>query len=470
MLKKFIQAHYDTILLLLNYLKIGVYITDGKGKTLLVNDESCKTGGLTRQEVMGRYMDDLEREGYVEESVTLRVLKSGKDEVMIQKLGEGGRIYCSAHPVYAGSEIDLVITTEKDTTEGHILQRLLKEQQDVTIKYEKELAYLRKMNLKEADSLIAIDENTSRCVAQAKRVAALDTTALITGESGVGKEVIANLIHKYSQRSEKPFIKINCSAIPESLMESEMFGYKAGAFTGAQAGGKIGYFELADGGSLFLDEIGDMPLQLQAKLLRAIQDKEIMPLGGTKSVHVDVRLIAATNKDIIEAMNAGAFRKDLYYRLAVMLIEIPPLRERGADIAHLAMHFIAYFNKKYGYRKSLEPGALDILKQHNWPGNVRELQNIIERCVISFDGDSITAFQVMQVIRMPDTQSQISPALPAQPLAEEGTTMKEIMSAYEKQVVLSALRQSKNASEASRRLGIDRSTMSRYMKKHNIHT
>jgi len=468
MLKDLIKYHYDDLLSFLNCLKFGIYITDGKGKTLLVNDESCKTGGLTRKEVMGRYMDDLEREGFVEESVTLKVLKSGKEEVMIQKLGDGDSIFCSAHPVYKGDKINYVIITEKDITESFILRRLLSEQQVEAEKYQKELAYLRKMNSQEKGSVITVDENMSRCVAQANRVASLDTTVLITGESGTGKEVIANLIYTQSQRNSKPFIKVNCSAIPENLMESEMFGYEKGAFTGAQAGGKAGYFELANGGTLFLDEIGEMPLQLQTKLLRVLQDKEIRPLGGTKAIPVDVRLIAATNKDLNIALDTGHFRKDLYYRLAVMVIEIPPLRNRGADIAHLAMRFVEQFNKKYAFNKSLEPGALEVLQQYDWPGNVRELQNVIERCMISFDSDSITPFQVAQFIRIPDRAQNQFLLDPSDMLKSDEKTLNEIMDDYEKQVISFALRSSKNASEASRKLGIDRSTMSRHMKKHKI--
>jgi len=467
MLHEMIKHHYNEMLEFLNCLKVGVYITDGKGKTLLVNDESCKTGGLTRQEVMGRYMDELEREGFVDESVTLRALRSGQEEVMIQKLGDGGQVFASAHPVYSGNKIAYVIVTEKDITESLILRRLISEQQVEVKEYEEALAFLRKMNLQEKGSVVAVDDNMLKCVAQAERVAALDTTVLITGESGTGKEIIANLIYTKSRRNEKPFIKVNCSAIPDNLIESEMFGYEGGAFTGAQAGGKSGYFKLANGGTLFLDEIGEMPLQLQTKLLRVLQDKEVMPVGGTKPVHVDVRLIAATNKDLNTALEAGQLRKDLYYRLAVMLIEIPPLRERRADIALLATSFVEQFNKKYAFSKILEPGALAVLEQYDWPGNVRELQNVIERCIISYDSDSITPFQVSQFVRTRDIQNQLL-IDPVEIIEKEEKSLCEMMSDYEKQVILSELKRCKNASEASRKLGIDRSTMSRHMKKHGI--
>jgi PAS domain S-box-containing protein len=468
MIRKFIKNNYDDILDLMNRLKVGVYITDGKGTTLLVNDESCKTGGLTRQQVIGRHVSELEEEGFIEESVTMRALKSGQEEIMIQNLGDGGRVFCSSHPIYDNGKISYVITTEKDITESQILQDLLKEKQIETEKYEMELTYLRKMNLLEKGPVVAVDENMSRNVSQAKRVAALDATVLITGESGTGKEVIANLIYSNSKRADKPFIKVNCSAIPENLMESEMFGYQEGAFTGAKTGGKAGYFQMANGGTLFLDEIGEMPLNLQSKLLRVLQDKEVMPLGGEVPIPVDIRLIAATNKDLNAAMGKGNFRKDLYYRLAVMIIEIPPLRERKADIAHLASNFVDQFNKKYGFKKTLEPQAIDLLMEYDWPGNVRELQNLIERCMISYDNMAITPYHVASFIR-PSSAHVHYLLEKAESDISETKTLSEMMAEFEKKILVTTLKGSKNASEASRKLGIDRSTMSRNIKKHNIY-
>jgi PAS domain S-box-containing protein len=491
MLKDFLIEHYDEVLELLDCLRVGVYITDGNGTTLMVNEESCKTGGLAREEVTGRNMRDLEREGYVRESVTMKVLASGQDEVMIQGLGDGGRVFCSSHPVYKGKKISLVVTTEKDITETHILRKLLRQRNLVTKQYEKELEYLRLSNIQPVETIIAQDERMRRCVEQAKRVAALDTTVLLTGESGTGKEVIANLIYSKSNRAGQPFIKVNCAAIPENLLESEMFGYAGGAFTGAMKGGKAGYFELANGGTLFLDEIGEMAIHLQTKLLRALQDRVVMPVGGTKAVKVDVRLIAASNIDLDAALKNGSFREDLYYRLAVMVIDLPPLRERHADIGPLAACFLEEFNKKYALHKQLEPGAVKALERYPWPGNARELQNVIERCMISFGGDAVTAFQVAQLLNVrreaaPGKEASLTGEDPAACLAEavapehgsdvqagmktktKKKPLRQIMDDYERQVLLSALHQSKNASEASKMLGIDKSTMSRHMRKHGI--
>ena len=279
------------------------------------------------------------------------------------------------------------------------------------------------------------------------------------------------------ERAGQPFIKVNCAAIPENLLESEMFGYAGGAFTGAKKGGKAGYFELANGGTLFLDEIGEMASHLQSKLLRTLQDRVVMPVGGTKAVKVDVRLIAASNIDLDAALKSGGFREDLYYRLAVMVIDLPPLRDRHADIGPLAACFLEEFNKKYALHKRLEPGAVKALERYPWPGNARELQNVIERCMISFGGDAVTAFQVAQLLNVHREASLEKEAAcaamdPAAHLAgnpEAGEkTLRQLMEDYEREVLLAALHQSKNASEASRRLGIDKSTMSRHMHRHGI--
>jgi PAS domain S-box-containing protein len=466
-LQNLFKDHYDDLLALLNALKVGVYITDGEGNTVMVNDESCKTGGLTREDVHGRNMRDLEREGFVKESITLKVLASGKAETMIQELGDGNRIFSAALPVYKDGRIRHVVITEKDITESYILQKLLRQRQINETKYERELEYLRDSTIPTTGAVIARDQKMRRCVTQAKRAASFNTTVLLTGESGAGKEVLAHFIRNESDRKDKPFIKVNCAAIPENLLESEMFGYAEGAFTGAQKGGKVGYFELANEGTLLLDEIGDMPKNLQTKLLRVLSDNEVTPVGGTRPVRLDVRLIVATNKNLAAIIKEGNFREDLYYRLAIMQIEIPPLRERPLDIAPLAVQFVDAFSRKHAHKKTLEPGAIEALEQYDWPGNVRELQNVIERCMISFDGDSITSFQVAQLIRL-DKDNPFPCDDPAGALENEGKTLNELLAEYKKQIILSALHRSRNASEASRKLGVNRSTLSRQMRRYGF--
>ena len=238
--------------------------------------------------------------------------------------------------------------------------------------------------------IIGVSESVRNLIEVIRKVASTDSTVLITGESGTGKSLIARAIHFLSGRKDKPFVTINCAAIPDTLLEAELFGYERGAFTGAHTS-RRGKFELADGGTVFLDEIGDMPLYLQAKILRVIQDKEIEHLGGEKVIKVDVRIIAATNRDLETLVREGKFREDLYYRLNVIPIHVPPLRERKEDIPVLVEHFLEKFNEKYGKNVRISPDAMEALMEYNWPGNVRELENTIERIVVMNEGTVRTA-------------------------------------------------------------------------------
>jgi PAS domain S-box-containing protein len=469
MIEHLLQDHYKELLELLDCLKVGVYITDGEGKTLLVNDESCKTGGLTKAEVVGRYMEDLEKEGFIEESVTLKTLKSGKVENMIQNCGDGNKVFVSAQPVFADHRIAFVITTERDITEIVLLKELMERIDTERERYLQELEYLRDINNSAMESVIASDESSKKCVDYAIRLAGLDTNVLLNGESGTGKEIYANLIYRKSDRYEKPFIKVNIAAIPETLVESELFGYEKGSFTGADKRGKIGYFELANNGTIFLDEIGEMPINLQSKLLRVIQEKEVMRIGGTAPIPLDVRIIAATNIDLRQAIAAGKFREDLYYRLAVTPIDILPLRKRKADIRSFALYYIKIFNKKYSMTKRLTEGALRMLEDYDWPGNVRELQNIVERAVITFDVFEIGALQIAELLRPSGEGIRSKP--PSADIREadaQRKPLKELLADYEKKILIDALLHCKTATEAGRLLDVEKSTLSRRMKRYGI--
>jgi len=241
------------------------------------------------------------------------------------------------------------------------------------------------------DKIIAESPEMKELLALAYRIASYDSTVLICGESGVGKEVVANYIHHHSARSQEPYIKVNCTAIPESLLESHFFGYEPGSFTGALHKGKAGIFEAANNGTIFLDEIGDLPFSLQGKLLRVLQEGEVMRIGGTKLRHVNVRIIAATNKNLPSLVNKNLFREDLYYRLNVIPLLIPPLRQRREDIISLLNHYKKKYETKFHINKRFAPEVYDLLLNYNWPGNVRELRNTIERLfVITEPGTTIT--------------------------------------------------------------------------------
>lgn len=462
MYKKFVEKNYKELLDILNCLKVGVYITDGNGKTLLLNDESCKTGGLERSETVGKNMRELERMGFIEESVSLKTIESGKEEMIIQNLGDGDKVYVTGTPLKSDKGIDVVVCTERDITETLTLKELLEEKNKDNAKIKDEIEYLRKQNIVMWGNMIAEDFETKLLAEKATRVAKLDATVLLTGESGTGKEVFANFIYQNSGRAGKPFIKVNCAAIPENLMESELFGYEKGAFSGADKNGKAGLFEMANHGTLFLDEVGEIPIHLQSKLLRAIQEREIMHVGGTKTIPVDIRFIAATNRDLKEAVRNGTFRGDLYYRLNVMPIELMPLKGRKKDIKALVDYFTEKFNVTYKLSKVVSPEAMEVLKDFDWPGNIRELENVMERLMISSDDEIITKRQTERAIGVPTDLSG------ADLSGIEGKSLDELMDAYEKSILESMLAKYKRASEVGRALNVNKSTLSRRMKKYGL--
>ncbi|HEV3036535.1 MAG TPA: sigma-54 dependent transcriptional regulator [Candidatus Angelobacter sp.] len=300
-------------------------------------------------------------------------------------------------------------------------------------------------------NIVARSRKMQEVLAIVARVAPTHSTVLLGGESGVGKDLIARAIHQNSRRSSGPFIKINSTAIPDNLFESELFGYEKGAFTGAN-NSKPGKFELADKGSLFLDEIGDVPAAIQVKLLRVLQEREFERLGGTKTLKVDVRLVAATNKDLRAALEQGTFREDLYYRLNVVPIDIPPLREHKEDIPDLAHHFLARFSQQNGKEiETITPPALKLLMDYHWPGNVRQLENTLERAVAFSSDDVIDADDIHL-----DSLSKAAGAVAASSFLPEGMTLEQ----WEDDLIREALRRAQgNKSQAARLLGLSRNAL-----------
>lgn len=314
--------------------------------------------------------------------------------------------------------------------------------------------------LEEKYRIVAVSEMSLGIISKIETVAPTTAKVLITGETGTGKELVARTLHLKSARSSAPFVKLNCAAIPPELMESELFGHKKGAFTGAFKD-TIGKFQMADGGTLFLDEIGDMDLMLQAKLLHVLQDNEFMMLGSNNSVKVDVRIIAATNKNIEQMVSEGSFREDLYHRLNVVSIHVPPLRERPADVAPLARHFLETFTDTYNKQvNAFTPEALNILMNYQWPGNVRELRNAVEKLVIFADKPVINSTDVLNVL-------EESPDDKKPPLAP--VSLKEELSRYEREYILRALDATGwKMQESAKLLGFDRSTLYKKMQKLHI--
>lgn len=354
----------------------AIYIADANGITLKTNDAIERLTGIPKEYYIGKDLRYLEKRGVVQKSVSFEVMKHKKPVTVIQENALGKVILITGSPVFdEQGEVIRVVTNLRDISE---LNRL-----------REELLQLRKFHSGEEQVVVA-SKSMERVMELTRRVAKTDTTVLLLGESGVGKEVVARMIHRNSGRYEKgTFIKVNCGAIPQELLESELFGYEPGAFTGAKKEGKPGMFELAHEGTLFLDEIGELPLHLQVKLLRVLQEQEFLRIGGVKPIKVNVRIIAATNRDLKKMVADGTFREDLYYRLYVVPIEIPPLRKRKEEILPLIRFYLDKFNRKYKTAKTLTGETLKILEQYKWPGNIRELANLIERLLIITPSDEI---------------------------------------------------------------------------------
>jgi len=438
----------------------GITITDGKGFTLKVNHACERITGIRAPEEVGKHMRELVNSGFYSESVVLKVLKQHKQISMLQTARNGKEIMVTGTPIIKNDEIIRVIVNVRDLSELTDLKNELEDIRQKNNKYKSELQYLRQERTR-FDGMVVQSKEMEKVVDLAILIAPVDTTVLIQGESGAGKEVIARLIHDHSKRKDKAFVKIDCSAIPETLLESELFGYEKGAFTGANREGKIGIIELAQEGTLFLDEIGDMPINMQVKLLRVLQDHEIHRIGGQKPIQVDIRIIAATNKDLKNMVEAKAFREDLYYRLDVVPIYIPPLRKRRKDIQSLSMHFLERFNHRYNLNKTIKPEVLKSMIEYDWPGNVRELENMVERLIVTSKYQAITMIDLPRVLKRGlQTGKNLLPV--------NISPFKDAMDKYEKELLLHIVGEGHGMKEIADILQLDVSTVRRKLRKHQI--
>ena len=438
----------------------GIYITDDKGKVLRANAAFERMFSLNRKNILGETVYNLIEKGVFNKSAVIKTLDSYQNATVMYE-NNGKKILATSTPVFnQKGKMNNVVVNVRDITELNGLRMELEHQQKLAEKYSYQLKELQEKK-QLFPNVIMHSKKMQEVMYIVTKVAEVDSTILVTGESGVGKEVVVRHIHSLSSRSNGGLIKINCGAIPPTLLESELFGYEPGAFTGAREKGKIGLFELSHEGTLFLDEIGEMDIGMQVKLLRALQEKEITKVGGTKPIKIDVRIIAATNRNLRKMMEEGKFREDLFYRLNVININIPPLRERKEDITPLILYNLDKFNKKYHKNKSFAEKTVKILEEYSWPGNIRELENLVENLVVLVEADKIMPVHLPEnIIGKTQNDGGI--------VANGIIPLKKAVEMIECQIINNAKNKYDSTREIAKVLGVNQSTIVRKMQKYRI--
>lgn len=431
----------DLLLTIIENLPFSLYVTDAEGNSILANEAFVKTTGMSKEEVLSRNVLSMVESRVYSPAVTPIVINEKRTISINQQLKNSENTVVTGIPLFnENGSLSMVITVSGQTPIG----------KPFAVKHE-----LNGAN----EGIIYKSDQMEEIVNIARQVANVDSTVLITGESGVGKDVVANLIHMESERSNKPFIHLNCGAIPEQLLESELFGYEPGTFTGADRKGKKGHIEAASDGTLFLDEIGEMSVSLQVKLLQVIQSKQITRMGSTTPIDVNIRIIAATNRDLLEDIKKGLFRLDLYYRLNVIPLYIPPLRERKEDILPLAYYFLEEYNKKNNKQFKITFDIEKTLMASNWPGNIRELENFIERLVV-IERNETTLSNLSSVI------SSNKPSYKESIEVHAIIPLKEAVDIVEKKLIEKAASVDKNSYKIASLLEISQSSAHRKMQKY----
>ena len=460
---------YEKLKYALNHMKATLLVCDRKRDVIYYNDYVCTALRLSRDILEGANLDRLCADGYLQNSASVQAYESKKLSIRYVT-GKGKTqmpLLTVSNPVLdERGEVEMVVAVSFD---DKICEMVSHELMEARQKSAQLLDYFT--NGKTMDNIIAESPAMRQIMSFLSRISSADSNILLMGPTGAGKEVLAKFIHSQSMRSSQIFIPVNCAAIPESLMESEFFGYEKGTFTGGNKEGKAGILELADGGTVFLDEVGEMSLALQAKFLRVIETGEVTRLGSATSKKVNFRLIAATHRNLEEMCDQGDFRRDLYYRLNILSVKIPPLCERVEDIVPLAMHFLAKLNKKYGKRKTISKGTLEWMQGYKWPGNVRELRNVVERLyvtsstdiLLSPEGDRNGLLDWGTTYPGPGTHSDEE-----QPLRiAEGVSLHSAVEEYERRLVCQAIKDCDgNVSKAAEKLQLHKSVLYRKLEKY----
>ncbi|MFB5663377.1 sigma-54 interaction domain-containing protein [Alteribacillus sp. HJP-4] len=444
---------------ILNVLHDGLYFSDCRGNTIWLNDASEKILGASRKQLIGNNVWDLEEAGIMKPSITRMVIEGGESVSGVQT-SLGDREYLVTGHILDLDGDSIIVVHSRDITKDVEKSLQLEETENLLRRFSQEIRHIQvEKNEVEGKGFLGKGPKFRKLLRLISKVAGVQTTVLITGETGTGKNAVAERIHDLSDRHQGPLIQINCGSIPASLVESELFGYKKGAFTGAYTGGKTGLVKLADKGTLFLDEIGELPLHVQPKLLQLLQDKTFLPVGGTSLEKADIRIIAATNKDLKKMAGEGTFREDLYYRLNVLPIHVLPLRERREDIFPILQVNLEHFNQLHQKNRSFTRGLYEELQAYHWPGNIRELENVVERLVVTADKEKVDLQDLPDNMRQLRTDNSLE-------MIEEGESLPDTLNRIEKSKVIEAYRKHGSTRKAAKMLGITQSALMRRLKKY----
>ncbi len=440
----------------------NITITNEKGTIIYTNPSHWSVYGVEEVQLIGKSIYQLEKDGFLSPSITAMVIKEQKPIQLMQHTKKNKIIMSTAYPIFNEyGKLTHVISYAQDQTEIRNLQDQYEQLERKVEEYQTEVEELR-VN----EGYHFRSKEMLQIVKTIRRVAKTDATVLLLGESGVGKSMLAHNVHKLSNRQKEPFIEVNCSTIPENLFESEMFGYESGSFTGATKKGKQGLIEQAHNGTLFLDEIGELPLGIQVKLLKVLQEKKFIRIGGNKEIHIDFRLITATNQNLEEMVQKGKFRLDLYYRLNVIPLHIPPLSERKEDITLLLNHYLDLMNRKYRTVKKMHTTTYEILIQYHWPGNVRELENLVERLILTNEETTIYPNSLPSTIYSKNSTNTKEPSLVIEQRMVQDCNLKFILEKVEKWVLTEASKQCNSTYEIAKLLDISQPSVSRKLQKY----
>lgn len=462
-----IQIETKYLLKILDIIESGMNIVNRDGTIIWVNKACCKIFNKSREELVGRNIFTLKKEGAFTPSVIELALQARHPVTTVQEITGGNKVTVTGEVIYDEQDNPVYFVAH-----GHDISNWM--ENIAHIQWDELHSVLQRymLEIKKMNTRHILSREEQPFVGQSKvhdtlaeimeKVAGVDSTVLITGETGVGKSMVAKRVHELSGRSSQPFVHLNCAAIPDSLLESELFGYNKGAFTGANPTGKPGLVKLAEKGTLFLDEISELPLHLQPKLLQLLQDKTYLPIGGSQLVKADVRIITATNLKIEDMVKEGRFRADLYYRLHILPIPIPPLRERQEDIFPLLRFYLQKYNQMHNLTRTFSKQTIDILQRYHWPGNIRELENTVEQLVIMAKGEEISVNDLPERFLSATVEKDAFESL------KKGNTLPEFIDSVEKRIIEQAFKEHKSTRKTAKALGITQTALIRRLGKYNI--